>query len=88
MITLQKEAGSEAIGLVSFAPGLPELRLDRYVTLIGKNRWLNSICIFICLELRRLKRGFFKVATQGFNTKLKDSTSAQELFIEYLSQNL
>ncbi|GMH43239.1 hypothetical protein BSKO_11161 [Bryopsis sp. KO-2023] len=73
VVRAQSEAGGEAAGIVEFEKELPTLRLDRHVTVA---------------ELRRLKRGFLKLATQIQRSRVTDSQSAKRLFIGYLENGI
>ncbi len=61
---------------------------------IGRGACMTSVpCVsqaFLaaCADLRRHKRDFLRLATNGFYARLSDAAAAQQLFAEYLRTQL
>jgi len=68
----QAAAGTSCAGRVEVMPGI-DLVLQEPVVLA---------------DLRRMKRGFVKVATSGVNYRLQAGDAATRVFVTYLRENL
>mmetsp|Transcript_648 Transcript_648/g.1540 ORF Transcript_648/g.1540 Transcript_648/m.1540 type:complete len:296 (-) Transcript_648:293-1180(-) len=67
------QSGPQQTGAVNLGADLPCLELTRAIPLA---------------ELRRHKRGFLKLATKNYSSRLTDTRAAKRLFAEYLASSL